>query len=98
MRGNLPVERLQARSEPLDVGAAAREQLAAEARVEPRAAHDVGHERVAGDQPTAREREAERAQVDRVTRPRRPERELARGRGGQPALALALERPGLVRE
>jgi hypothetical protein len=40
---------LEPAAEPLDVGAPAGEELAAEAHVETGPAHDVGHESVAGN-------------------------------------------------
>src|SRR5262249_61508694 len=59
-------ELLEPVAQPEAVGSAAGEELAPEAHVPAAPAHEVGHERIAGDKPAARQRERERTQVERV--------------------------------
>jgi hypothetical protein len=53
--------------------------------------HDVGHERVGGDEPAARQGERKRPEVERVARAGAPLRELAFEDDRKPPLALPLD-------
>jgi hypothetical protein len=69
-RGSLQL--LEPLPQPVDVGAAAGVELAAEANVQAAPADDVGHERVAGREPAAGERKRERPHVHAIARPSVP--------------------------
>ena len=59
---------LETLAKPLNVRAAAGEELAPKAHVQTRPAHDVGHERVAGDEAAARESGRKSTDVESVAR------------------------------
>jgi hypothetical protein len=61
-------ETLEPVAKPLDVRAAAAEELAAKAHVKAGPAHDIGHESVAGDEAAAWERSRKRTDVETIAR------------------------------
>ena len=86
------LEPREALAQPDYVGAPAGEEFATEAHVESSPAHDVGHERVAGDEPAARQGERKRLEVDDVARTASAVGEVTLEAAGEAPLAGALER------
>src|SRR6266540_4811850 len=85
-------------AEALDVRAAAREELAAEAHVETGPADDVGHEGVAGDEPAAGQSKGEGTDVEPVAWAALSLGEVAFEDGLEPSLGMAFEGAALARE
>src|SRR6266511_6332274 len=85
-------------AEALDVRAAAREELAAEAHIETGPTDDVGHEGVAGDEPAAGQSNCERTDVEPVALAAPARGEVASEDRLQTPLAVALDGATLVRE
>jgi hypothetical protein len=85
-------------AEPLDVRAAAREELAAEAHVETGPADDVGHKGVAGDEPAAGQSKGEGTDVEPVARAAPSLGEVAFEDCLESSLTMAFDSPALARE
>jgi hypothetical protein len=93
-----PGERLEPSTKPLDVGAAAGEELAAEADVETGPAHDVGHESVARDEVAARQSNCKGAHVEPVACAAPALGEVTLEHRLEAPLAVTLDGATLVRE